>query len=80
MAYNDHNYDYYSFRFRGMRKKAGTAYQLPALVESAVSSTAFSRYCARLIPSVYQIDPLLCPKCQGPMKVISFIDDGELIK
>jgi hypothetical protein len=73
-------YGYYSNKSRGMRKKAGTDDQLPALVESAVSSTAFRRNWARLIQKIYQIDPLLCPKCQGPMKVISFIEDGELIK
>ena len=73
-------YGYYSNKSRGMRKKTGSDDQVPALVESAVSSTAFRRNWARLIQKIYQIDPLLCPKCQGPMKVISFIEDGELIK
>jgi hypothetical protein len=63
-----------------MRKKAGSDDQVPALVESAVSSAAFRRNWARLIQKIYQVDPLLCPKCQGPMKVISFIEDGQLIK
>jgi hypothetical protein len=27
-----------------------------------------------------QIDPLLCPKCQRPMKVLCFIEDDALIK
>ncbi|MCP3889217.1 MAG: IS91 family transposase, partial [Desulfobulbaceae bacterium] len=34
-------YGYYSNKSRGMRKKAGIDDQVPALVESAVSSTAF---------------------------------------
>jgi hypothetical protein len=42
--------------------------------QSAVSSAAFRRNRARLIQKIYEIDPLLCPKCQGAMKVISFID------
>jgi hypothetical protein len=63
---------YYSNKSRGMRKKAGADDQLPALVESAVCSKAFRKNWARLIQKIYQIDPLLCPKCQGPMKVISF--------
>ena len=73
-------YGYYSNKSRGMRKKVGMDDQVPALVESAVSSTAFRRNWARLIQKIYQIDPLLCPKCQGPMKVISFIEDDALIK
>ncbi len=61
-------------------KKAGTDDQVPALVESAVSCLEFRRNWARLIQKIYQIDPLLCPKCQGAMKVISFIEDHALIK
>ena len=55
-------YGYYSNKSRGMRKKAGIDDQVPALVESAVSSTAFRKNWARLIQKIYQIDPLLCPK------------------
>jgi hypothetical protein len=73
-------YGYYSNKSRGMRKKAGIDDQVPALVESAVSSSAFRRNWARLIQKIYQIDPLCCPKCQGPMKVISFTEDDALIK
>jgi len=73
-------YGYYSNKSRGMRKKTGIDDQVPSLVESAVSSAAFRRNWARLIQKIYQIDPLCCPKCQGPMKVISFIEDDALIK
>jgi hypothetical protein len=73
-------YGYYSNKSRGMRKKAGTDDQVPAISDSAVSSTAFRRNWARLIQKIYQVDPLCCPKCQGPMRVISFIEDDELIK
>jgi hypothetical protein len=51
-----------------------------ALVDSAISSTAFRRNWARLIQKIYEIDPLLCPKCQGAMKVIAFIEDDKIIK
>jgi hypothetical protein len=40
-----------------MRKKVGMDEQVPALVESAVSSKAFRRNWARLIQKIYQIDP-----------------------
>ena len=28
----------------------------------------------------YEVNPLTCPKCSGAMKVISFIEDEEVIK
>lgn len=33
-----------------------------------------------MIQKIYEVDPLTCPKCQGAMKVISFIQDSEIIK
>jgi hypothetical protein len=32
------------------------------------------------IRKVYETDPLCCPKCQGEMRIISFIDHPEVIK
>ncbi len=32
------------------------------------------------IQKVYETDPLVCPKCSGEMKIISFIDRGAVIK
>jgi len=49
-------------------------------VESnAMSSKEFRQNWARLIQRVYEVDPLLCPKCQGTMKIISFIEKIEII-
>jgi len=45
-----------------------------------LSRKAFRKNWARLIQKVYNVDPLLCPKCSGSMKIISFIDDSEIIK
>ena len=35
-----------------------------------------------LIKRVYEIDPLICPRCSGQMKVIAFIEppQGEVIE
>jgi len=33
-----------------------------------------------LIRKVYETDPLTCPNCQGEMRIISFIDQPEVIK
>ena len=34
---------------------------------------------ARLIKKIYKVDPLTCPKCFGVMRVISVIEDEEII-
>jgi hypothetical protein len=33
---------------------------------------------ARLIQKIYEADPLTCPKCQGRMKIITFIENEGL--
>jgi len=35
---------------------------------------------ARLIRKVYEADPLECPKCKGPMRVIALIEDPGIIR
>jgi hypothetical protein len=35
---------------------------------------------ARLIHKVYEVDPLECPRCKGPMRVIELIDDKAVIR
>src|SRR5215475_3860073 len=32
------------------------------------------------IRKVYETDPLICPNCQGEMRIISFIDQPDVIK
>jgi hypothetical protein len=73
-------YGYYSNKSRGLRKKAGTDDEVPALIDSDISRKAFRKNWARLIQKIYHVDPLLCSKCSGSMKIISFIDDSEIIK
>ena len=73
-------YGYYSNKSRGLRKKAGTDDQVPALIDSDVSRKAFRKNWARLIQKIYHVDPLICPKCQGKMRIISWIEDEEVIK
>ena len=71
---------YYSNKSSGLRKKAGTDDQVPALIDSDVSRKAFRKNWARLIQKIYHVDPLICPKCQGKMRIISWIEDEEVIK
>ena len=74
-------YGYYSNKSRGLRKKTAAGDELvPALIEAEISTEEFRRNWARLIKKVYHADPLLCPKCSGHMRFISFIEDKETIK
>ena len=40
----------------------------------------FHKNWARLIQKIYQVDPLICPKCKGVMRIISFIEDRQIIR
>jgi hypothetical protein len=73
-------YGFYSNKSRGLRKKAGTDDQVPALIDSDISRKAFRNNWARLIQKIYHVDPLLCPKCLGSMRIISFIEDDLIVK
>ena len=35
---------------------------------------------ARLIQKIYEVDPMICPKYQGTMKIISIIVDFDIIE
>jgi hypothetical protein len=73
-------YGYYSNKSRGMRKQADKEDDVPALIDSDLSTKEFRRNWARLIQKVYEVNPLLCPKCQGEMRVISVIEDADVIR
>ncbi|MBF0410409.1 MAG: hypothetical protein HQM10_23885 [Candidatus Riflebacteria bacterium] len=54
--------------------------KVPSISESLGAGKAFRRNWARLIQKIYEIDPLVCPKCQGLMRVISFIEEKAVIE
>jgi hypothetical protein len=72
--------DEYSNVARGKRQKLGEDGAIPHIIESDRPSTAFRKSWARLIQKIYEVDPLICPKCRGTMRIISFIEDREVIK
>ena len=53
---------------------------IPSILESDGSTKLFRQNRARLIQKIYEVDPLTCPKCSGPMKVISVIENENVIK
>jgi hypothetical protein len=71
---------FYSNKLRGLRKKVGTYDEIPAFIESEVSSKEFRKNWARLIQKIYNGNPLLCPKRSGFMKIISLINDQQIVK
>lgn len=73
-------YGFYSNKSRGVRKKLKIDDNVPALVDSDVSKKAFRKKWAQLIQKVYNVDPMVCPKCCGEMRIIGFIEDTGTIK
>jgi hypothetical protein len=55
-------------------------HDVPSLIDSDLSAKEFRRNWARLIQKVYEVGPLIYPKCQGEMRVISVIEHQEIIK
>ena len=73
-------YGYYSNVSRGKRKKRNQDEGLPCILEPEGSSKEYRKNWARLIQKIYEMDPLTCPKCQGQMRIIAFIEDEEVIQ
>jgi len=71
---------YYSNVSRGRRQKENQDGLIPYIIEPEESSKEYRKNWARLIQKIYEVDPLTCPKCQGQMRIISFIEDQEVIK
>ena len=78
---------FYSNVSRGLRQKENTDGLIPCVIEPVESlkverpdeKARPNRNWARLIQKIYEVDPLTCPKCQGIMRVISIIEDQEVI-
>ena len=75
-------YGWYSNKMRGQRaKRADSATQDAAVVDIDDEDTPYRKLSrmkwAALIKRVYEIDPLLCPKCGGIMKIVTFIEKRD---
>ncbi len=71
-------YGIYANAHRGKKLKATVDVSHPSIIE-AKTPFAPSRGWAEMIRKVYEVDPLLCPKCHGQMSIISFIEDHKVI-
>ena len=73
-------YGWYSNKSRGMRAKGVLPVAVSGLAEPVTEFSLKRRMTwAMLIKAVYEVDPLKCPACGGTMKIISLIDQDEVI-
>jgi hypothetical protein len=73
-------YGYYGNVARGKRQKEGKDNAVPCILEPQGNEKAFRKSWARLIQKIYEVDHLICPKCKGAMRIISFIEDPSVIR
>jgi hypothetical protein len=72
-------YGWYSNVSRGKRRKAEEEEQTGIEEFSEIAPSVAKRAWARLIKQVYEVDPLVCPRCAGAMRIIAFIEQPEVI-
>jgi hypothetical protein len=78
-------YGAYSNRARGQRRKAegrlegNGSGEAGEPVLSSPERAALRRRWANLIRRVYEVDPLVCPRCGAEMRVIGFITEPKVI-
>ena len=68
----------YANAHRGKVKKASLAVFPLRMVEDELRPLP-SKGWAEMIRKVYEVDPLLCPRCGGQMKVIAFLTDYAVV-
>jgi len=51
----------------------------PTEQDQSSDSRALRRRWAEMIKRVYEVDPLVCPRCHGEMRIIAFIVDEAVI-
>jgi len=73
-------YGHYSNISRGKRQMEGNDDAVPSIIESQGDEKTFRRNWARLIQKIYEVNPLICPKCRGNMRIISSIEDPSVIR
>jgi hypothetical protein len=68
----------YSNAHRGKVRKAGLAAFPLRIVEEKLPRIP-SKGWAAMIRKVYEVDPMLCPKCGGTMKIVAFLTEHAVV-
>ena len=71
---------FYSNVARGKRQKQATDSAALTIHEPLASKKEFRKNWAWLIQKIYEVDPLLRPKCGGEMRIIAFIEEQAVIE
>ena len=67
--------------FKSVNARRATPVNDGAAPEDPIANAVRARSTwASLIYKVYEVDPLECPKCKGPMQVIALIDDPAVVR
>jgi hypothetical protein len=75
-------YGWYASRTRGARRRQATeATAAPvAIAAPEDSSLRAARYrWAELLRRIFEVDPLACPRCRGPMQIVAVITDPGVV-
>jgi len=75
-------YGAYSHRSRGARRAREEAQDGAVETKSDADEpppTKSRANSARLLRRIYEVDPLLCPRCKGPLQLISVLVDPKVV-
>ena len=75
-------YGWYANRPRGMRRRAQPAAAdapVPIMTAPRVAPTEATRRWAALLQQIFEVDPLACPQCAGPMRIVACITQSAVI-
>ena len=73
-------YGAYANSTRGRERKREADDEVPAVLEPDLCSREIKRNWSRLIQKVYETDPLECPRCKHPMRVVASIENPTVIR
>ena len=72
-------FGYYSNVCRGRRKRQNSD-RPDFIITDDEHTKGCNKFWAHLIKKIYEVDPLICPKCGGNMRIIAFIEDYKVIR
>jgi len=70
-------YGLYSNAHRGKMRKRDADSSPPVIIDQELYIPP--KGWVEMIRKAYEVDPLLCPSCGGPMRIISFIEEPKII-
>jgi hypothetical protein len=71
-----------SNRPRGLRRQAvpvGADPPVPIVTTPRLAPTEATRRWAALLRQIFEVDPLACPRCAGPMRIVACITQAAVI-